>query len=1031
MTKRFLNIVTMVLLTFGWVASLCASKPLTQAEVDALYERIDALYEQGMSAYKAGDYKQTAELMTEAVGLQQQIAEDEDLLAMSTTLAAAQSQAAEYEAALTTTDKTIALAKKLHGEGAKELEQLESNRAYLLSKINMPVEERVEIVRHTIIREADTTAAQRLFTEATTAYQQGECDKALQLTRQAVAIDTLQLIFPEDVSTAYHNIAACRMDEVRKLKYQGEYRQALIALQAIQKDLGQSAPKKEIDSEMASCYSMSGDYEKAISLYSGVLQQDPTNATIQNNLALCYARIGDYTRSLAMQEHALRLTPHNPELLTNIATTYFQQGNYTQALQMNERAAEIVRDRDGEQSAAYAAALVNKAACLAMMNRTEDALAINEQALGIQNAVLGANHITVATTLNNIADCHYRRLDYDLAIESLQRAAQIRKTVLGEQHPDYIHTINNIASCQLALGDRTGYAKSKQQCLDWMLRDVKQNFTWLTEQQRQLFVQQRAPLLEGIVASSCPDGLQYDKQLLTKGLLLSSAVELERIMHESKDAEITRLFGELRTIRMTLDGLFAQPADMQDRAEIEKLNRQAEAAEQQLLARSQEYGNLTRSLTYHWQDVQRVLKDNEIAIEFAKAGQGDDARFVALVLRKGWSEPKRVSIGEQKDYAEYIQKRFRAYEYEELGNAVWHDVLAAANAKEGEVIYFSPDGFLYQMGIEYLTADGKLMNDAYQMYRLSSTRLLCQRPKHSSKQDMTLFGGLLYGKDNTKGEMFQYLPATLKEVQNISALYPGAKTITGAEGTEDAFYAMSGQSPTQLHIATHGFYIHGDKAQQMASNTRSAGFIQIGANSEIADNSMSRTGLLLCGAEAGWTGTASTQHNDGVLTAREIMLTDLHTTELTVLSACQTGMGDIEADGVAGLQRGLKKAGVQTMMISLWDVNDEATGMLMTTFYEGLTQGKPKHQALRDAQEKVRTFTGNSAQAQRAISEEEEYMSEVEEELEGNTRAARPLKFLRQNGGQKSAGESSDPAKPKIPYAAPRYWAAFILLDAL
>ena len=1032
MTKWFLNIVTTMLLTFGWVASLCASKPLTQAEVDALYERIDALYEQGMSAYKAGDYTKTATLLTEAVSLQQQIAEDEDLLDMITTLAAAQSQAEQYEAALTTTDKTIALAKKLHGEGAKELAQLESNRAYLQTKINMPVEERVEITRHTIIREADTTAAQRLFGEATLAYQQGDCNKALQLTRQAVAIDTLKLIFAEDLTTAYHNIAACRLDEVRKLKYQGEYRQALSALQAIQKDLGELTPQKEIDSEMASCYSMSGDYEKAISLYTDVLKQDPTNATIQNNLALCYTRIGDYTRSLAMQEQALRLTPHNPELLTNIATTYFQQGNYAQALQMNERAAEIVRDRDGEQSAAYAAALVNKAACLAMMNHTEDALAANEQALAIQTAALGANHITIATTLNNIADCHYRRLDFDLAIESLQRAAQIRKSVLGDQHPDYIHTINNIATCQLALGDRAGYAKSKQQCLDWMLRDVKQNFTWLTEQQRQLFVQQRVPLMEGIVASPCPEGLQYDKQLLMKGLLLSSSVELERIMHEAKDAEIERLYAELRTIRLELDGLYAQPADAQDRAQIEQLNRQAETAEQQLLSRSQAYGNLTRSLTYRWQDVQKTLKDNEIAVEFARAGIGDDAQFVALVLRKGWSAPKCVRIGEQKDYTEYIQKRFRAYEYEQLGNAVWHDVLAAANAQDGEVIYFSPDGFLYQMGIEYLTADGKLMNDTYQMYRLSSTRLLCQRPKHSSKQDMTLFGGLLYGKDNTKGEMFQYLPATLKEVQNISALYPGSKTITGAEGTEEAFYAMSGQSPTQLHIATHGFYIHGDKAQQMASNTRSAGFIQIGANSEIADNSMSRTGLLLCGAEAGWTGTASTQHQDGVLTAREIMLTDLHTTELAVLSACQTGMGDIEADGVAGLQRGLKMAGVQTMMMSLWDVNDEATGMLMTTFYEGLLQGKPKHQALHDAQERVRTFKGNSAQAQRAIEEEEEYMTEVEADLAGNTRGARPLKFLRQNGGQGAASTASEEsAKEKIPYAAPRYWAAFILLDAL
>ena len=119
------------------------------------------------------------------------------------------------------------------------------------------------------------------------------------------------------------------------------------------------------------------------------------------------------------------------------------------------------------------------------------------------------------------------------------------------------------------------------------------------------------------------------------------------------------------------------------------------------------------------------------------------------------------------------------------------------------------------------------------------------------------------------------------------------------------------------------------------------------------------------------------------------------------------------------------------MMMSLWDVNDEATGMLMTAFYEGILQGKTKQQALRDAQERVRTYTGHTAQAQRAIDEEEAYMTELEDELSSNDRAARPLKFLRQNNGKNSTNTTDEPEKPKIPYAAPRYWAAVILLDAL
>ena len=1022
MNKLFRNILTTVLLTIVWVAPLRA---LTPEQEDALYGRIDSLYEAGMQAYNSGAFDLSAAALQQAVDLQMQIAEDDELLSLYMTLASAQSSAGLYQAALTTTDQALALAATLSEES--KIAQLQNNRAYLVLKIEMPVEEHIEITKHTIVREATATMAQDIFTAATAAYQRGQCDSAYNLVTRAIELDTLQLIYAEDKHTAFHNIAACRLEEARAIKWQGDYAGAMVMLEQIITQLGDDAPRMQIEAEIASCHSMSGNYEQAIRQYSNILKTHPDNAAVLNNLAICYARIGDYARSLALQERVLKTQPDNTDVMENIATTYFRQGNYARALEMNERAAARIREREGERSEKYASALVNEAACYAVMNRTEEALQANAQALAIQRTVLGEGHIALATTLNNIADCYYRRLDFAEALNSLQQAAQIRKNVLGEKHPDYIHTVNNMATCYAALGNRSQYAAYKQQCLNWTLRDVKANFTWLTEQQRQLFVQQRAPLLEGIVASACPEDMQYDKQLLTKGLLLSSAVELERIMHEANDPEIQQLFADLRTIRLTLDELYAQPADRQDRQQIEELNKRAETLEQSLLTRSKAYGDLTRSLTYHWRDVQKQLGDHDIAVEFAKEGMGPDARYVALVLRKGWSMPKSVLIGKQQDFQEYIDKRFRAYEYEDLGNAIWHNVLLTANAAEGERIYFSPDGFMYQMGIEYLTADGHLMNDTYKMYRLSSTRMLCQPKSRMQGTDMTLFGGLLYGLNNTKGEMFQYLPATLREVQDIAALYPESRTYIGEQGTEEAFYGLSGHSPRQLHIATHGFYIQGERAQELVhSQSRSAGFIQIGANSEIADNSLSRTGLLLCGAENAWTGEVAGQHADGVLTAREIMLTDLHTTELAVLSACQTGMGDIEADGVAGLQRGLKKAGVQTLMMSLWDVNDEATRILMTSFYSGLLAGKTKQQALRDAQQQVRTFTGKTAQAQRAIVEEEAYMAE----MESLDRSARPLKFLRQNGGQNSTNVAQDNT-PKMPYAAPRYWAAFILLDAL
>ena len=95
--------------------------------------------------------------------------------------------------------------------------------------------------------------------------------------------------------------------------------------------------------------------------------------------------------------------------------------------------------------------------------------------------------------------------------------------------------------------------------------------------------------------------------------------------------------------------------------------------------------------------------------------------------------------------------------------------------------------------------------------------------------------------------------------------------------------------------------------------------------------------------------------DDGILTAKEISNLDLFGVDIVVLSACQTGLGDISGEGVYGLQRGFKKAGVNTILMSIDKVDDEATRILMVEFYKNLMNGKTKHQSLRDAQKYLRS----------------------------------------------------------------------------
>ena len=127
-------------------------------------------------------------------------------------------------------------------------------------------------------------------------------------------------------------------------------------------------------------------------------------------------------------------------------------------------------------------------------------------------------------------------------------------------------------------------------------------------------------------------------------------------------------------------------------------------------------------------------------------------------------------------------------------------------------------------------------------------------------------------------------------------------------------------------------------------------------SSTLEDTGMARSGLLLAGANTSLRGAQlPPDAEDGILTAEEISHLDFRNMDLVVMSACQTGLGDISGDGVFGLQRGFKKAGANSLLMSLWKVDDTATRLLMDEFYKNLTAGKNKHDAFMSAQQFLRT----------------------------------------------------------------------------
>lgn len=463
----------------------------------------------------------------------------------------------------------------------------------------------------------------------------------------------------------------------------------------------------------------------------------------------------------------------------------------------------------------------------------------------------------------------------------------------------------------------------------------------------------------------------YNALLLSKGLLLNTSNSFESFVYESGNDEAIRLLQEKKSLS----------AAQVPQSKLDSLD-------YAILTALQSKGQIFRlpQLDIRWQDVAASLAAEDVAIEFYRT-QGD--QYGAIVLKNGWKSPKvlplvntvtrrkphtrkqRIDLSAAIDSCSLEHYTpAQAKDLWSVSKRIWTDDIVNFFPKNGKGrVFFAPDGELQITGIEYMplvkpTEDGSLyaVSDLYAVSRLSSTRELVSRQQPQLNTDIAVYGGLLYDAELesqpaavAKSRAFRkvasidYLAGTLTEADSITALFDNTKdtpfsvhAFTGEKGTETTFKTLSATHPGLIHIATHGFFFHeGDPMLEMIG---------------LDDNPMTRSGLLLAGVEQRWFGLDEREGtDDGILTALEIANTDLRGLDLVVLSACETARGDVLGDGVFGLQRGFKIAGANSILMSLWKVDDEATCMLMTKFYRNwITKKMSKHEAFESAKRSVR-----------------------------------------------------------------------------
>ena len=758
-----------------------------------------------------------------------------------------------------------------------------------------------------------------------------------------------------------------------------------------------------------------GYYLEAKGIMERALREGhPSYAISLNNLGVLYRNIGDYARAEGyyleakdIRERALgKGHPSYATSLDSLGSLYATMGDYAKAEGYFLEAKDIRERALGKGHPDYAGTLNNLGLLYHNMNDYAGAERYFLEAKDIFDMTLGKRHPSYAISLNNLGLLYFGIGDYARAERYYLEAKGIIEKALGKEYSYYVNSLDNMFALYLSTRKFTHVITFKQESNQLNIGQVNRNFSFLSEQQRNAYWNANAYSFELSYSLSwyypVPESnvLNYDNALFSKGLLLRTTNAVRDSIYSSGDHALIAQFEDLGRLRQQINALIQ--SEDRNEAYIQSLEVRAEALDKSLTQASVAFREFQADLGLGWQDVRDSLLTNEAAIEFVSfrvydKGWTGTTQYAALVLRPGMGAPVWVPLCEE-DVLAQIFSRIERFSrlgpqeqtrqlYDDYGpalyNAIWQPL---EKPLEGvSTVYYSPSGLLHKIAFNAIPVGDSRLMDVYDLNLLSSTREVVYRNSMTSQTPASavIYGGLVYDMDAESmrqealafvipetGNRQAALPAELRggnrngwdyldgaELERIMVQQmlntnkiPNA-VYSGVSGNEESFKDLNGKKTAVIHLATHGFFI-----QDIEKKDAERELLQrVGGGERGFENPLLRSGLILSGGNNAWINRSVPGIEDGILFADEVARLNLLGTELVVLSACETGLGEVNnSEGVFGLQRAFKLAGAQTLVMSLWKVSDEATKILMENFYQSWLSGISKQDAMKEAQRMLR-----------------------------------------------------------------------------
>jgi len=729
-------------------------------------------------------------------------------------------------------------------------------------------------------------------------------------------------------------------------KYNESEKEFNEALLQSEKVFGEGKAKGILLNNKAMLFLTVGRYQEAASLMNGAIAassvapkkffggQSFDNRKFQINLAFIQQISGDYanaeTSFLAIENAFSAKEKNTPEyagVLNQLGILYIQMGKMDKVETILKGSMEIYKKRYTEQNIYYA---------------------------------------KVANDLGNFYRVNAR---YAEAETQLTKALQIRETLLGVNHPQYVRSLEDVAILYWKSNKPDKAYAAYKQVMEKSLDFINRYFPPMSEAEKASYWEINSPRFQRFYNFALESNFSnpqittdfFNYHIGTKALLLSSTNRIKEGILKSNDKVLVGDYEQWQSNKESLVKLYAySKAKLKaQNIDLDKLERETNDLEKKISERSSLFLSGFSKQNIEFKDLQQFLGEGEVIVDIVRVRgfQQDfteDVKYVAFIVKKGMKSPALVLLdnGTQLEgrsmefYKRAIQNRIP----DELSyNQFWSKIESQISGSK--IIYFSPDGAFNKLNINTLkNPSGEYIISKYDVVLLGNSKDLARIK--SKKGEGKMANAFLLGFPDYGSDKFTSLPGTKKEIEAISKILTasGYKVTQhlAKTATEENIKNASGQG--LVHIATHGFF-------SPEKDSRDGSVFGIHAENA-SNNPLLRSGLIMAGASGADPENDAdlVSEENGVLTAYEAMNLNLSGTSLVILSACETGLGEVKSgEGVYGLQRAFQVAGAETLIMSLWKVDDEATQLLMTNFYTNWIKSGNKQSAFKQAQLQLMT----------------------------------------------------------------------------